>query len=73
MLRQLIALALAAALLGLAGSAFAADEQSHEPPPPPRLKWSFAGPFGHYDKSQLQRGFKVYKEVCAVCHAKPAN
>ena len=67
-MRQLIALALAASLLGHAGSAFAADEQSHETPQPPRVKWSFSGPFGHYDKGQLQRGFKVYKEVCAVCH-----
>jgi cytochrome c1 len=68
MSRKIIALALAASLLGLASSAFAADEQSHETPQPPRQKWSFAGPFGHYDKGQLQRGFKVYKEVCAVCH-----
>ena len=68
MSRQLIALALAASLLGLAGSAFAADEQSHETPQPPRQKWSFAGPFGHYDKGQLQRGLKIYREVCAVCH-----
>lgn len=31
---------------------------------------SFAsdGPFGHYDRAQLQRGFQVYKEVCAACH-----
>ena len=28
------------------------------------LKWSFAGPFGKYDQAQLQRGFKVYHEVC---------
>src|ERR1043165_2540214 len=68
MSRQLIALALAASVLGLAGSACAADEQSHEPPPPPRLKWSFSGPFGKYDRAQLQRGLKVYREVCAVCH-----
>jgi ubiquinol-cytochrome c reductase cytochrome b/c1 subunit len=68
MSRQLIAVALVASLLGLAGSAFAADEQSHEAPQPPRVKWSFAGPFGHYDKGQLQRGLKVYREVCAVCH-----
>jgi ubiquinol-cytochrome c reductase cytochrome c1 subunit len=26
------------------------------------------GPFGHYDRRQLQRGFQVYKEVCASCH-----
>ena len=59
MSRQLIALALAASLLGLAGPAFAADEQSHETPQPPRQKWTFYGPFGHYDKGQLQRGLKT--------------
>ncbi len=37
-------------------------------PTPPRNKWSFAGPFGKYDRAQLQRGFKVYREVCQVCH-----
>ena len=26
------------------------------------------GPFGKFDKRQLQRGFQVYKEVCAACH-----
>jgi len=31
--------------------------------------WSFAGPFGRFDKQQLQRGFQVYKEVCAGCHS----
>jgi len=36
---------------------------------PPRLKWSFSGPFGTYDQAQLQRGFKVYREVCAACHS----
>jgi ubiquinol-cytochrome c reductase cytochrome c1 subunit len=32
---------------------------------------SFAsdGPFGHFDKAQLQRGFQVYKEVCSACHS----
>lgn len=33
-----------------------------------RQKWSFSGPFGHFDKNQLQRGFQVYKEVCSTCH-----
>ena len=33
-----------------------------------RKKWSFSGPFGHFDKNQLQRGFQVYKEVCSTCH-----
>ena len=27
-----------------------------------------AGIFGKYDRQQLQRGFQVYKEVCAACH-----
>lgn len=36
--------------------------------PPPREIWSFSGPFGVYDRAQLQRGFQVYKEVCGTCH-----
>jgi cytochrome c1 len=68
MARSVLAFVLAASLLGLTASAFAADERSHETPAPPRQKWSFSGPFGHFDRGQLQRGFKVYKEVCAVCH-----
>jgi cytochrome c1 len=31
--------------------------------------WSFASPFGHFDKAQLQRGYKVYQSVCANCHS----
>lgn len=34
-----------------------------------RQQWSFAGPFGSYDRGQLQRGFKVYRENCSACHA----
>lgn len=30
--------------------------------------WSFAGPFGGYDQDALQRGFQVYRQVCASCH-----
>lgn len=30
--------------------------------------WSFAGLFGKYDENQLQRGFQVFREVCANCH-----
>lgn len=33
-----------------------------------RQAWSFSGITGTYDKEQLQRGFKVYQEVCAACH-----
>ena len=30
--------------------------------------YSFNGPFGTFDQGQLQRGYKVYREVCASCH-----
>ncbi len=35
---------------------------------PPGNKWSFSGPIGKFDRGALQRGLKVYKEVCASCH-----
>lgn len=31
--------------------------------------WPHQGLTGTYDKAALQRGFQVYKEVCAACHA----
>ena len=31
--------------------------------------WSFSGPFGTFDKAAMQRGFQVYREVCAGCHS----
>ena len=37
--------------------------------PPKDEKFSFEGPFGTYDRGALQRGFQVYKEVCAACHS----
>lgn len=33
------------------------------------VHFSSDGPLGHFDKTQLQRGFKVYQEVCAACHS----
>jgi ubiquinol-cytochrome c reductase cytochrome c1 subunit len=36
---------------------------------PKEVSFSFDGPFGKYDPAQLQRGFKVYQEVCAACHS----
>jgi ubiquinol-cytochrome c reductase cytochrome b/c1 subunit len=51
-------------------TAFAQEKAPEtDPEPPPQLKWSFAGPLGKYDTAQLQRGFKVYKEVCSNCHS----
>ena len=36
---------------------------------PKELHLASDGPFGRFDKQQLQRGFQVYKEVCAACHS----
>jgi cytochrome c1 len=33
------------------------------------VEFSFDGPFGTYDRAAMQRGFQVYKEVCAACHS----
>jgi ubiquinol-cytochrome c reductase cytochrome c1 subunit len=56
------------------GPAMAAEEAGVEPTHFPMKKpveqdWSFAGPFGTYDKAQLQRGLKVYREACSACHS----
>jgi ubiquinol-cytochrome c reductase cytochrome c1 subunit len=77
---SLLSLALVA---GLGGAAMAQEDKAGEPGAghaetetphyplqhPKHVDWSFAGPFGHYDKAQLQRGLKVYTEVCSACHS----
>jgi cytochrome c1 len=63
--RILTACLLAASLSGAGALAARAQEAL----PPPRQSWSFAGPFGTYDPEQLQRGFKIYREVCSTCHS----
>lgn len=40
---------------------------SHEPVLP-KQTWHFQGITGSYDRAALQRGFQVYKQVCAACH-----
>lgn len=51
----------------IAGPAMAAG--SYPINKPRYVDWSFAGPFGKYDTAQLQRGLKLYTEVCAACHS----
>ena len=63
--RILIALALAASL----SAAVASTASAQNAAAPPRQQWSFSGPFGQYDPGQLQRGFKIYREVCSNCHS----
>ncbi|OWK28153.1 cytochrome c1 [Sphingomonas mucosissima] len=36
---------------------------------PKDAELSSAGMFGKFDRQQLQRGLKVYQEVCAACHS----
>ena len=44
-----------------------ASEELHKAPKP--LHLASDGPFGHFDKRQLQRGLQVYTEVCSACHS----
>lgn len=83
MKKLVTSIALIAAMAGLGAGSAAAEEghdlkaavehaaaTSHYPIfKPHNVQWSFAGPFGKYDKAQLQRGLKVYKEVCSACHS----
>ncbi len=64
MLRKGLALAALGFAL-VAGPALAATSFEE----PKDVHWSFEGPFGRFDKDQLQRGYKVYREVCSACHS----
>src|SRR5687767_13547976 len=44
------------------------EAAAHHGHDPKDVAFSFDGPFGKCDRQQLQRGFQVYKEVCASCH-----
>jgi ubiquinol-cytochrome c reductase cytochrome c1 subunit len=45
-----------------------AEYAFYEKPVAPAGGFTFDGPFGTFDRQQLQRGYQVYKEVCAACH-----
>ena len=67
----MLRLALKGALLGLGAaglvvSAAAAKTHVEEPEHP---GFSFDGPLGKFDQGSLQRGFKIYSEVCSSCHS----
>ena len=66
-LKRLRGTALAAGMtvVVLPGAAFAAGEAVS----PPAVDWSFDGIFGTFDQPSVQRGFLVYNQVCAACHA----
>jgi len=65
MLRKAFAIAAVLGLAATAQAAFAATTAAT----PKDVHWSFEGPFGRFDQEQLQRGYKVYHDVCSSCHA----
>ncbi|WP_295723291.1 cytochrome c1 [uncultured Bartonella sp.] len=72
MVRKLSLLSLVVITFVLSPFAVFAEEggEAHYPLKlPEKQSWSFSGPFGTYDLQQLQRGLKVYKEVCSTCHS----
>ena len=64
MMRRLAALALIGAVMTAAPAARAAEEVHIA-----RQDWSFGGLFGTFDRAAAQRGYQVFKEVCANCHS----
>ena len=34
----------------------------------PHEEWSFQGPTGTFNRTDLQHGFQIYKQVCSACH-----
>ncbi len=66
-MRLLKALSLCA-VLGAVSLSTASAHAAEDEPEILHQEWSFAAPFGHYDQAQLQRGYKVYSEVCSGCH-----
>jgi ubiquinol-cytochrome c reductase cytochrome c1 subunit len=65
MLRKAFAIAAVLGFAAAAQASFAATTQAT----PKDVHWSFEGPFGRFDQEQLQRGYKVYHDVCSSCHA----
>jgi ubiquinol-cytochrome c reductase cytochrome c1 subunit len=61
--------ALLAAFSGALLAGGTAMAQAPHPEEPGKIGWSFEGPLGKFDQAQLQRGYKVYREVCAACHS----
>ncbi len=60
---------LAAVLAAAIVVAVAMPAHASETPKPAARDWSFNGIFGTFDRASQQRGFQVYKEVCASCHS----
>ena len=63
-----ISLAVAAlSVVATAGIAYAAGGKSDYKMK--HVHWHFDGPRGTFDRAAVQRGYQVYREVCAACHS----
>jgi ubiquinol-cytochrome c reductase cytochrome c1 subunit len=69
MMKKTIQLTALALVLLSASASYSAEASGAGEPELTAMDWSFSGPFGTYDKASLQRGFQVYREVCASCHS----
>ena len=52
--------------LFISSNIFAAEMSTEKMP---KHDWSFKGVTGTFDRAAIQRGYKVYREVCAGCHS----
>ena len=59
-----LAAGLGALALSLSAQAAGGAKHAHVP----EEGWPFAGPLGQLDQDSVQRGYQVYREVCASCH-----
>ncbi|MEE4212272.1 MAG: cytochrome c1 [Parvularcula sp.] len=64
MLTKILTAAAAAALMLPAAASAAGETKALK-----HAEWAWDGPFGGYDRTAMQRGFQVYREVCANCHS----
>ena len=62
-LGAIVAIASVTGLAFAAGGGGTGDYKMKHP------EWSFNGAFGTYDRAAAQRGYQVYREVCAACHS----
>lgn len=53
----------------VAAAGFVTAAVAAEAPTIEKQSWPFSGITGTFDQAQLQRGFKVYREVCSACHS----
>ena len=62
---RFISAGLGAAAIAATAHAAGGALHAHEP----EGGWAFEGPVGELDMASVQRGYQVYREVCASCHS----